>query len=326
MDVSADTLNTGVEINLSGTEEDTVLTVSATQIASGGFDLIGGDGDNDALIVDISTSTSAATISGFETLMIDESNGGTINMQNITGVETINIDAITGALNVSNIADGQAVDITSSQNTITLTSDDADNSINITFDDVFDDATDVLVVEDFATVNIDTEELNQTGVILNLSGDADTLVLTGEGDFVLAATSNITGVGTFDLSGFEGEADFAALVMDDDADVILGADNGDVDFTLDTDGSNIITFASDLVGDVTINGFEFGFISDRIDLTALGVANSSQLTVVYDGGAGGDSTGDESFTLTSDLFDGSIILVGTYDGASALTSESIIFA
>lgn len=329
MDVSADTLNTGVEINLSGTEEDTELTVSATQIASGGFDLIGGDGDNDELSVDIATSTSAATISGFETLTIDDSDaGGTINMQNITGVETINIDGITtDALDVSNIADGQAVDITSGLNIITLSSDDADNSINITFANDFVGAGDELVVEDFATVNIDTGGVNQTGVILDLSTGVDTLVLTGEGNFVLDVASDTTGVGTFDLSGFEGDADFAALVMDDDADVILGADNGDVDFTLDTGGSNIITFASDLVGDVVINDFEFGFISDRIDLTALGVANSSQLTVVFDdGGDGTAGDGNESFTLTADLFDGSIVLVGNYAGSSALTSESIIFA
>jgi hypothetical protein len=325
MDVSGDVLNTGVELNLSGTEEDTELTVSAAQAASGGFDLIGGAGDADELIVNIATSTSAATISGFETLTISDSNSGTINMQNITGVETINISSTTGNLDVTNIADGQAVDITG-LNIITLSSDDADNSINITFANDFIGGNE-LVVQDFATVNIDTEGVDQTGAILDLSSGVDTLVLTGESGFVLDVTSNITGVGTFDLSGFEGTAaDFVAVVIDDDADVILGEDNQDVTFTLDAGGSNTITFAADLLGTVTINNFEFGFIADRIDLTALGVTNSSQLTVVYSDGDGTDANGDESFTLTSDLFDGSIILVGTYDGASDLTSESIIFA
>jgi hypothetical protein len=343
---AADTLEDDIALSFAGSGGVVTLTVSGAQLAEGDTSLTGGDGDEDILIVDVAAATGAATVAGFETVSISDSNAGSIDASDFEGVTTFDIDGMgTGALTVNdaegtatyNIVDGGA-------NAINLTGSLASGeglSVSINYED--DVSTSTVAVTNIETVNIDTT-VAQTGTILTVDDDTDTINITGENSIALAGGSDLAGAETINFAGFEGTfsgtvGDTVATTINLSADMTVGAD-----LTLVTDtvgvagtfvvdgttaaaanlnlnaGTDTVVFASTLTNDVVIDGFETGLLGDVLDLSALGVTGIGDLTFqdfddITDATTGGDDyVADDSVQITSTLFDGEIYLQGVTSG------------
>lgn len=313
VDFSADTLEDDITIDFSGSTGDVALTIASADLALSDTTIIGGAGEDDTLTVSLGATTNAATVSGFENIVVSDSNAGTLDISALEGATSFTLDAETGALTITNGTTDLELAFSASAGQDAVSVDGADNTANgNTLTLVFTSAdaanSDDVTVTDYENIVVSTT-VNVTSLDLTAAtDDADTVTFTGSGNVTLAAAADLTGAETIDLSALEGSFDttdsgaFAA-----DADIILGSDNVDVDLDLAAGSSQTITFGSTLeAGEVvTIAGFAAGdgvaTAADILDLSALGVTSLDDLTFT-DNGA--------DVEITSAEFDGMIVLVG----------------
>jgi len=169
-----------------------------------------------------------------------------------------------------------------------------------------------------------------------VSTSVDTLTLNLSGATFGTGTtdSNLDALTTIDLSAFNGSAvlDLDATtgvqknkltIKLSDGGAVAGAAASAADAATATFANinlttkaDTIVFASDLKAQVELTDFTTGIGGDILNVAALGVKNIGELDVA-------EVSGD--YTITSDLFDGTI-LVTVVASATTLTSDNFIFA
>ena len=78
--------------------------MAADDLGNADSTFVGGSGSTDEMIVDLVAQSTAATVSGFETLTILDSDEATVDMDNFVGVTTIDLqDVDTDALTINNV-------------------------------------------------------------------------------------------------------------------------------------------------------------------------------------------------------------------------------
>jgi len=323
-DASGVAFEDDANVSFAGSAGVIALTVAGADLDEEDTVITGGDGSTDSISFDASNLDSdKATISGFETVTISDSNGGTVDMDVFSGETTISVDAETGGLTLQNVKTGTTVEFAASggQDAVAIDSDDADgdgNALIIELASADGANLDDITVTDFETVTVNSD-VDQTALDLTTSdAEVDTVIITGvTADITLAAAADLSGAGTLDISGLDGAFDTTDNgALGATTNVILGADNDNVDLDLSaTAGAQTVTFSSNLGNAevVTIAGFTVGgsVTSDTLDLSALGVTSISDLTLTDNDPDGDDGGGgsDDDVSITSDLFDGTIVLI-----------------
>ena len=318
-DASSDALDDDITVTFAGSTGAVSFTVAGDDLAIADTTLVGGSGSSDTLVTTLAAQSTAATVSGFETLSILDANGATVDLDDYTGVTTISlVDVDAGTLALNNV-NGEAIDINTGVGAgaaiITVDSDtDGGGSLTLTMTASIADIDNEIIVTDFATLAFEADE-DQDALYFDLDDDdLDTATFTGDSDIVMSTsgdmdvfeTINILNAGDFDTS----DTGNAAA----DTNFNLHSDNVDVDLDLAAGTSQTITFGSTLdTGDVvTITGFleGSGVAADVLDLSALGLSGVGDLTFT-DSSEDASNVADDSVTITSTEFAGSIVLVGT---------------
>ena len=326
-DASGDALDDDINLTFAGSTGVVTFTVAADDLEEADSTFVGGSGSTDEMIVDLVAQSTAATVSGFETLTILDSDEATVDMDNFVGVTTIDLqDVDTDALTINNV-NGETVKLSTgvgaSVGEIVIDSDtDGGGTLTASVLLSIADTDNDLDVTDFASLTVEADE-DQDELLLALSDDdVDTVTFTGDSDIVLSASAAVTVAETVFISnaGDFDTTDSGAFAAD--TNITLHSDNVDVDLDLAAGTSQTITFGSTLdTGDVvTIAGFAGGngVAADTLDLSALGIGSTADLTFT-DSDADNDNT-DDTLTITSADFDGSIVLVATVT-ADIITSN-----
>lgn len=336
-DVTTITANAGgLDITLgAGNSEDVTFTGGAGDdriaFADGEFtadDTVdGGDGDGDVLAIggDDAANATEDNVSNVETIELTAVTTGAVDFDgDALGVTTLALAAdVTdgGDFTIQNFS-GNTVQIGSDLGTSNLIvqSQSGSDVINFTTDEAGDTYTVAgLQLDSIETVNVtvadgDTLELSDVGL-----DSVDTLKVSGEGDIDIDGATLTTGAAleTLDLSELEGTFDNDGVELNADIDdILIGNVGAGSIIEIDNGTSNTFTFGASFDNDVTIDvgtsdtaatgeGFDTGVGGDILDLSALGVANFSDLTLTQNGG---------NTDITSDVFDGTITLVGVIVG------------
>lgn len=324
-DVSGETFDDDVILSYAGSSGAISVTVASADLSLGDTTFIGGDGDEDTLSVDLGATTNAASVSGFETIEVTDSNAGTLDVSGFDGATLFTLDAEAGGLSVTNGTAALEITMSASAGQDAVTIDGADNTATgnvLTLNLVAANgaAADDVTVTDYEQIVV-VVSANQTALDLTaVTDDADTITLEGTGNVVMAAGAALTGAEVIDLSALAGDFDStAAVVFAADADFILGSDNADVTLDLAAGAEQTITFGASLdLGEVvTINGFlDGGAVNhDILDLSSLGVTGVADLIFT-------DNAGD--LEITSGDFDGMIVLVGVV--TADIVAANFVFA
>ncbi|MBP0441352.1 DUF4214 domain-containing protein [Tianweitania sediminis] len=268
-----------------------------------GTNILGVDADDAADIAD-------ADITNFQTLELTGAAGADVTVDaDDNDFDNLIISAdITNNLVVEDLS-GDVTISADQSGTVTLTPEGSSDDLVITLDDEAGDITlaqlDVseYTAIEFVTTSSDSDETDVTFTSL-IADELDTLTFTGEGDVDIDALSS-TDLGVLDLSGLTGTFDNNGAVLNANADVLIGnlGDNSYID--LDAGATQELTFGADLDETVNIDGFETGVGGDVLNLAALGVDSFADLDIVQ---TGADTT------ITSDAFEGEIVLVGVLTG------------
>lgn len=298
-----------------GAGDDTVT------ITAGGLDdddtIDGGSGTN-TIVVD------ADDLDALETAIVDEENVTNFTSLAITGAAAaaVSFDADAAGINAIEIAVDVSQNLTIDSfdgGTLTI-SVDQDVLIDVTADELVLNLTDnVTSVDEFTAtgttdlvINVDAAVVIDAFFIV----DVESLTITGDQDLDLDTLTTAAALETIDTSGMTGTLE---IDLDDSEGVefIVGNLGAGSEITLDTDeaASDILVFGDTLDNDVTIDNFTDGdsIIADLLDLSALGISSIGDLDFAE---AAGDTT------ITSDLFDGSIVLLGvTIAGLNAANFE-----
>jgi hypothetical protein len=318
-DASSDALDDDITVTFAGSTGAVSFTVAGDDLAVADTTLVGGSGSSDTLVTTLAAQSTAATVSGFETLSILDANGATVDLDDYTGVTTISlVDVDAGTLALNNV-NGEAIDINTGigdgSAIITVDSDtDGGGSLTLTMTASIADIDNEIIVTDFATLAFEADE-DQDALYFDLDDDdLDTATFTGDSDIVMSTsgdmdvfeTINIFNAGNFNTN----DTGNAAA----DTNFNLHSDNVDVDLDLAAGSKQTITLGSTLdSGDViTITGFleGSGVAADVLDLSALGLSGVGDLTFT-DSDEDSNSVGNDSVTITSTEFAGSIVLIGT---------------
>jgi len=316
-DASGDALDDDITVTFAGSTGAVSFTVAGDDLAVADTTLVGGSGSSDTLVTTLAAQSTAATVSGFETLSILDANSATVDLDDYTGVTTISlVDVDAGTLALNNV-NGEAIDINTGVGAasaiITVDSDtDGGGSLTLTMTASFADIDNEIIVTDFATLAFEADE-DQDALYFDLDDDdLDTATFTGDSDIVMSTsgdmdvfeTINIFNAGDFDTSDTGNSAA--------DTNFNLHSDNVDVSLDLGSGSAQTITFGTTLDTNdvVAIAGFlaGSGVAADILNLSALGVTGTGDLTFA-DSDADNDNT-DDTVTITSSLFDGSIVLSG----------------
>lgn len=322
------TLDDDITLDFSGSTGAIALTVDEADLALSDTTLVGGSGSSDTLTVDIAATTNAATVSGFETVVVTDANGGTLDLGEMTGVTAVQTDADgigTGNLTI-NDADTATIQLSDGAGPVDITLDGSSTTgAGLTLDLTLEDAlADQVIVTDIETVNLDLT-VASGALDFDLSdAEVDTLVITSDAaeDSVFAATSTFAGVNTLDLSGVAGDLDLDDVTLAAGVNITLGASNDTIKITLAGATRQTITFGTDIANgeDVILTNFDTGIgaTGDLLDLSALGITDIAELTFTDADflAAGG---GNVDVVITADAFDGEIVLLGvlTADVAAA---------
>jgi hypothetical protein len=269
-------------------------------------------------VAEFSGSASApATVSidGFDSLVISV---------NVTTVGGVTVNDVAGKM-VTFTENSQ------STNALTFGSTTTTDTLDILFAEEASGTVDDLSVADIEDVSLETssEDDDLTFTTIDISG-VESLSVTGEGDVTVNGVTDDGSLATLDLSGMEGvfTNDGAGFDVTDLEDVLIGnvGDGTEVEFV--SDYLETVTFGDTLENMVTLDQVGVGVGGVVLDLSALGVDGFADLDVAFDEGTiAGTGDGDEFFTLTSDAYDGSIVLVGTYNAGGDLDgAANFIFA
>jgi hypothetical protein len=311
-DMSADTVDDDVTLSYAGSAGAVSLTLLDNQLGNRDTTIIGGDGDSDTLTVDIDDVDSAATVSGFETLALTDTDGATLDMDDFSGVTTVTITSTAGGLTINNADGSESFEITDGgDNDLVFDgSSTTGEGLSVSITGVDDLATTDIHVTDIETVTF-TAGATQAGVVFDLSdAEVDTLVLVAEADATdITGGGTIAGVNTLDLSGANGDVDLSGVTVGATVAVTLGAINNDITLTFVAGSSQTVTAADTLAGTVYIDGFTAaGATGDKIDLSALGITGLADLSFSDADTDGDTDTDDVSITAADSQFAGTIVL------------------
>jgi len=237
-----------------------------------------------------------------------------------TGIDTVDLTVAAGAagvdLTLSNFnggtiqfgldqTGGVIVSDVGATDSITLVMDEGAAATHTDVD--LTDIETVLIVTDSAADDVTFTALDLTG--------ATSLTISGAGNVDIdAAGVADTALETVDLSDMTGVLE---LDLDTDGVTIIVGDLGDGStITLAAGDRNTIEFGAEISNEIEISGFDAGstLSDDVIDLSALGI-DFADLDISDD---------NADTTITSDAFDGSIVLVGVADWTTLAEAQFVM--
>jgi hypothetical protein len=226
----------------------------------------------------------------------------------LTAGDTLTIDNFSGGTLEINAAQADAITVLSVGTTDSVTVAIGHTTVGgVTIDDVQLDGIETVTIEANASGATTVTTLDLTGT--------ETLVISGDSDLDLdAATVVDTTLETVDLSDMTGVLE---LDLDTDGLTVIVGDLGDGStITLAAGDRNTIEFGAEISNEIEISGFDAGstLSDDVIDLSALGI-DFADLDIADDGA---------DTTITSDAFDGSIVLVGVTDWTTLAEAQFVM--
>ncbi|GAB6060695.1 DUF4214 domain-containing protein [Desulfonatronum parangueonense] len=280
------------------------LTIDGVDTLAFAGDLdVSGDATLDTRGIDPSTLVFEGEVDGAGLLTLTGFSGNTIVFEDLVGFTSdVNLTAagIEGDLTI--VLEDEAF-----FGTITLA-----EVTDLTIDATETAALDLVYVDTLTAAKLETLTLNLGEGILEIDTALEmtnltSIVVTGNEDSSLVIFDIGTGVedlATIDLSAFEGTAAIDMSAADSLGQVLtIMIGEGNVFYAANAGESReIFNFVGDDIGTIEIGNFTIGTggNADRLDLTAFGITDVSQLTI----GGGPDAT------IDSALFDGTITLLG----------------
>lgn len=308
-----------------GAGDDTVV-ITATGITNddtidggAGTDVISVDADD---LDDLETELGTGQITNFENLEISGAASAGVAFDNddfganeitlsVDVANALTLDNFTGTL-TSEAGQSAALNFTSvgASDTVTIVSD-ADAAA--TYSDI--DVTDIETV----TISSDAAADDITITTIEVGG-VDTLAFTGAGDVTVSAITDANAtpdLGTIDLAALTGVFDNTGAAAQNGVTYQLGDLGDNSNIQLAAGDVDTIVFGSDFDADITFLGVEVGgdLTDDNFDMTALGITDSSQLTLTQNGA---------NTEITSSEFDFTVTLAGVT--STDLNDNDFIFA
>lgn len=304
-----------------GAGDDTIEFVDAGDLnADDSID--GGVGDNTIVIAADDLETLAGmmadeTVQNFATVAIAVAATAAVAFDGEdTGIETLSLTVdLSEDISIDNFSGGTLSISADQDDAIDVLTVGTADSITVVFEVEAASSIDDMDLTDVETVTFDVGTDDDVVFdALELSG-VTTLIVTGEGDIDMsAATSDAletvdlsaaTGVVELDLSGSAG------------VEVIVGDLGDGSTITLAAAGSReTVVFGDTISNAIEIDGFDVGntITDDVIDLSSLGI-DFDDLEFDDDG---------TDTTITSDAFDGSIVLLGVADWTTLVEDQFVM--
>jgi S-layer protein len=226
----------------------------------------------------------------------------------LTAGDTLTINNFSGGTLEINAAQADAITVLSVGTTDSVTVAIGHTTVaGVTIDDVQLDGIETVTIEANASGATTVTTLDLTGT--------ETLVISGDSNLDLDAANVVdTTLETVDLSDMTGVLE---LDLDTDGVTIIVGDLGDGStITLAAGDRNTIEFGAEISNEIEISGFDAGstLSDDVMDLSALGI-DFADLDIADDG---------TDTTITSDAFDGSIVLLGVADWTTLAEAQFVM--